>query len=1030
MSSAPFTVIGTPYSTFTRTITLALHYKGLSFDQVSVLPHTDIAREHHPFGFIPTLVINEIDGKKANLKLAESIAIARYLDRVAPEPSLCISAGDGPAIVEEQLLEFVSFVAFYGFRAILKAVVKPRVALSDEGKLTDAEIRQEISEGVEHARKVLAVINQAMSPTGYVFGEKLSWADFFLYPILSDLQATPERELLSERLRTWMNLMEKLDVVKITTPGTLSLVDIANGLHYLHGHVSGPIFHGDLKGLNVLVSNDHRALLADFGFSELVDSSFDMTVELPWGGSLPWMAPERLEYADVSAASDVWAFGMTALHRALQVPFTQVLGSPSSPSLPRPRSQDHLSYVDITKTDVIDLRPLKNFTTAVSSIVELTTKQTKHEDIMSALLMKISEVYKFLLGADTISRLNKLPGCLAKISQQILECSRFMQQYAEIKSYWSRMKKDITNTTRETIIQYNRRLDRLMWTCYDDGVQDEHVDVYRVLEDITYAGEKKHLMDMAYAQGVGIDATKRCLKGTREEILVELVEWMNGPDKDVSRVFWLAGLAGQGKSTIAHTIASWFSDLGGIGACFCFSRDREADRLHEKLFSTIARDLADRHPSLKRVLVEVVSRNRSLKRSPDIMQQWRKLNLNPVLKLMSGAAERILIVIDALDECFAECSREYILPLLASDQVAKLPTNFRIIVTSRPLSDINNALRGVSHITVKTMEEIPSACVERDIRSYICDQLPTLVNVLNEEDIVRFVRMSDGLFEWARLACEFIKSHKGGLDLKQRYHEITSHATGGEDLLDTMYTIILKDVIETTPRALTRFRSVMQQVLWASEPLSIDSMNALRYMFSNAADRYNVDIILEVMAPLLSGIANRSVPIRALHTSFHDFLTNAHRSGEFFVPRADVHLDMAFASLQVLRHDLRFNICNLASSYVFNSDVLDMDQRISTHISRHLSYACRFWGTHLQETNFCELLAIEVKYFFDDVKVLLWLETLSLLNAIQHAVTILDSSCKWLAVSNTYCLRCPPLSLGLCRVMPASKIQLHVQGTL
>ena len=62
-----------------------------------------------------------------------------------------------------------------------------------------------------------------MSPAGYVFGEKLSWGDFFLYPLLSDLSGTPERELLSARLRTWMDLMNNLEAVKATMDGTLSV---------------------------------------------------------------------------------------------------------------------------------------------------------------------------------------------------------------------------------------------------------------------------------------------------------------------------------------------------------------------------------------------------------------------------------------------------------------------------------------------------------------------------------------------------------------------------------------------------------------------------------------------------------------------------------------------------------------------------------------------------------------------------------------------------------------------------------------
>ena len=240
--SRPLAVIGTPFSTFTRTITLALHYKGLPFNQVHVLPHSDTAYEHHPFGFLPTLVIHEIEGKVVDLKLRESMAIARYLDRLAPQPSLCVSVSDRSVlVVEEQMWEFVSFVAAHGdqssfvqfrpylipqclgFPAVEKGVVKPRVALTDEGKLSGAEVRQEISGGIEKLLKFLTVIESTMSPGGYVFGEELSWADVFLYPLLADLNATPERDLLSVRLRMWMDLMGNLDAVKATTAGTLSV---------------------------------------------------------------------------------------------------------------------------------------------------------------------------------------------------------------------------------------------------------------------------------------------------------------------------------------------------------------------------------------------------------------------------------------------------------------------------------------------------------------------------------------------------------------------------------------------------------------------------------------------------------------------------------------------------------------------------------------------------------------------------------------------------------------------------------------
>lgn len=112
--SAPYTLIGTPFSTFTRAIALGLQHKGLVYNQVSTTPSSDIAFEHHPFGYLPTLIIHEIDGKRVDLKLRESHAILRYIDRVAPEPKLEITSGEGGALVEEKMWEFVSLVAFFG----------------------------------------------------------------------------------------------------------------------------------------------------------------------------------------------------------------------------------------------------------------------------------------------------------------------------------------------------------------------------------------------------------------------------------------------------------------------------------------------------------------------------------------------------------------------------------------------------------------------------------------------------------------------------------------------------------------------------------------------------------------------------------------------------------------------------------------------------------------------------------------------------------------------------------------------------
>jgi gluconate kinase len=55
--------------------------------------------------------------------------------------------------------------------------------------------------------------------------------------------------------------------------------------------------------------------------------------------------------------------------------------------------------------------------------------------------------------------------------------------------------------------------------------------------------------------------------------LNEIKDWAENPDK--SPVFWLNGLAGTGKSTIAQTIAERVFAEGQLGASFFCSRDVE-----------------------------------------------------------------------------------------------------------------------------------------------------------------------------------------------------------------------------------------------------------------------------------------------------------------------------------------------------------------------------------------------------------------------------------------------------------------------
>ena len=96
-----------------------------------------------------------------------------------------------------------------------------------------------------------------------------------------------------------------------------------------------------------------------------------------------------------------------------------------------------------------------------------------------------------------------------------------------------------------------------------------------------------------------------CLANTRVEIQQQIMEWAKR--RDGKHIFWLSGMAGTGKSTIARTAAQTLADQGRLGASFFFKRG-EGDRgSASRLFTTIATELMTRIPDIKPYIGKVIN---------------------------------------------------------------------------------------------------------------------------------------------------------------------------------------------------------------------------------------------------------------------------------------------------------------------------------------------------------------------------------------------------------------------------------------
>ncbi len=220
----------------------------------------------------------------------------------------------------------------------------------------------------------------------------------------------------------------------------------------------------------------------------------------------------------------------------------------------------------------------------------------------------------------------------------------------------------------------------------------------------------------------------------------------------------------------------------------------------------------------------------------------------------------------------------------------------------------------------------------------------------------------------------------------------------GQDPLDELYKEVLEGYI-THRKVRHLFRSVVGQLITAFEPLSIRSLTTLRGHASNDNDDADsVVIMLRRLGSLFSNVNSPGdiLPIIPLHTSFRDFLTNKEKSGDFCIVLRDAHYGLAYSCLGLVLRDLRFNMCNIESSYLANKDIEGLEAQVFKHVPPALSYACRFYDDHLEHLEFETDLFYKLRTFFE-TKFLFWLEALSLTSNMDLGLPALSSVNVWLA---------------------------------
>jgi hypothetical protein len=402
----------------------------------------------------------------------------------------------------------------------------------------------------------------------------------------------------------------------------------------------------------------------------------------------------------------------------------------------------------------------------------------------------------------------------------------------------------------------------------------------------------------------------RCLEDTRVKYLRNLTSWGEGEWKSQrTRVFWMDGPAGVGKSAIAQTWADTLEDR--FAAAFFFSRANGWNQ-PEKFWPTISYQLSTRYPSYRAAVDATIIRDPLvLSKTKSIDIQFQELIVKPLRELSTDDREAIedaIIVVDGLDECSSQDAQRAIINVVTSS-VVNGTSSFLWAFFTRPEPHIVSAfLSGIApevcwHISLL----VRSRESKMDVRTFLEDgfqKMRVKYDFLNatwpsSRAIDRLVEFSDGLFAYSSNAIRFIDEGPGSPQSgpEERLQALLTIGAGPRAQLpglDQLYLLIMDQI----PKAIlpTTLLVLCAHLYVDLEPRNAYTMPVLSSLLDLSTSAiltavYNLHSVLEVTK-------KANYDLRYHHASFTDFLTTPERAtSEYYIKRSDIFHQLYLACL-------------------------------------------------------------------------------------------------------------------------------------
>ncbi|KAI1032368.1 hypothetical protein LB504_013188 [Fusarium proliferatum] len=537
-----------------------------------------------------------------------------------------------------------------------------------------------------------------------------------------------------------------------------------------------------------------------------------------------------------------------------------------------------------------------------------------------------------------------------------------------------------------------------------------NIDQTVILQNVD---DRTTLSQLPIAYGASFDSKAEehnptCLPNTREELLREIYSWIDNPNSKT--VYWLNGMAGTGKSTIARTVAHSRSKRGDLGASFFFKRgEMDRDNLN-KLMSTLAHQLVLSIPGVAFFTKKTLDANPAIV-GKSVKEQFEKLIQEPLSEAAATATvpSSVVMVIDALDECDQEADIRLLIKIFS--QAKTFRSHFRVFLTSRPELPIRLGFSEVQgSYQDLVLHDIPAQIVEHDIIFFLNDEFKKIRHDFNmtvgderklppdwpgRPTVQSLAQMAVPLFIFAATVCRFVGDSRRRNPRTRLQTVLDQERRSHVSQLEQTYTPILRSQITELPKeereeVIKDFKVIVGSIVTLANPLSVTALSRLINVRPDIVDER-----LDALHSVLSIPLERTMPVRLLHLSFRDYLIDPgnRETVEFWVDEKVTHRNLAKHCLRVMRNALHENICGLSfpGTRRFTIDSSGLEERIPPQ----LQYACLNWAYHHKEGDPKSNNNNEVHDFLK-THFLHWVEALSLMGRVKECLDSLRSLARWL----------------------------------